>query len=88
MYSFVMNNNFRTNMPPAQLGDILFRYSVTSHKGNWIEGRPRDFGWAVKNPLIAVPVGPKEQGEPSGISQFLPGRQIQCHSSDNEKGRG
>ena len=48
MYSFVMNSNFRTNMPPAQLGDILFRYSVTSHKGNWIEGRPRDFGWACR----------------------------------------
>ena len=54
MYSFVINNNFRTNMPHAQLGDILFRYSATSHKGDWIEGRPRDFGWAVCNPLIPV----------------------------------
>ena len=62
MYSFVMYNNFRTNMAPTQLGDVLFRYSVTSHKGNWIEGRPRDFGWAVKNPLVAVPVSPKSRG--------------------------
>ena len=54
MYSFVINNNFSTNMPHAQLGDILFRYSATSHKGDWIEGRPRDFGWAVCNPLIPV----------------------------------
>jgi alpha-mannosidase len=63
MYSFVMNNNFRTNMPPTQLGDILFRYSVTSHKGNWLEGCPRDFGWAVKNPLIPVPVISKNNGK-------------------------
>jgi hypothetical protein len=62
MYSFVMNNNFRTNMQPVQLGDILFRYSVNSHKGNWIEGRPRDFGWAVKNPLIGVVVKRKSNG--------------------------
>ena len=62
MYSFVMNNNFRTNMPPTQLGDILFRYSVTSHKGDWIEGRPRDFGWAVKNPLIPVVTDGKSKG--------------------------
>jgi hypothetical protein len=62
MYSFVMNNNFRTNMPPTQLGDILFRYSVTSHRGDWIEGRPRDFGWAVKNPLIPVAVEGKSGG--------------------------
>ena len=54
MYSFVINSNFRTNMPSVQLGDILFRYSVTSHKGDWIEGCPRDFGWAVSNPLIPI----------------------------------
>ena len=56
MYSYVINSNFRTNFQTTQLGDILFRYSITSHKGNWIEGRPRDFGWAVKNPLVSVPV--------------------------------
>jgi alpha-mannosidase len=62
MYSFVMNNNFRTNMPPAQLGDILFRYSVSSHKGSWLEGRPRDFGWGIKNPFVAV----LAEGKPKG----------------------
>ena len=43
-------------MPPVQLGDILFRYSITSHQGNWIEGRPRDFGWAAGNPLVPVQI--------------------------------
>ena len=63
MYSFVINSNFRTNMPPAQLGDILLRYSVTSHKGDWIEGRPRYLGWSAGNPLIPVPVDGKSKGD-------------------------
>lgn len=69
MYSFVINSNFRTNMPPAQLGDILFRYSITSHKGNWLEGRPRDFGWATGNPLIPMPINGKSNGNlPKSLS--------------------
>jgi alpha-mannosidase len=69
MYSFVMDNNFRTNMQPVQLGDVLFRYSVTSHKGDWIEGTPRDFGWAVKNPFIPVVVNGKSKGKlPESLS--------------------
>jgi hypothetical protein len=69
MYSFVMNSNFRTNMPPAQLGDILFRYSVTTHKGGWVEGRPGDFGWSVKNPLTPVVLDEKGKGDlPESLS--------------------
>jgi alpha-mannosidase len=69
MYSFVMDNNFRTNMQPVQLGDVLFRYSVTSHKGDWIDGRPRDFGWAVKNPLFPVVVNKRSNGKlPESLS--------------------
>lgn len=56
MYSYVINSNFRTNFQTTQLGDMLFHYSIVSHKGNWIEGRPRDFGSAAGNPLLAVPV--------------------------------
>ena len=69
MYSFVINNNYRTNMPPVQLGDILFRYSITSHPGNWIDGRSRDFGWAVQNPLIAVhQIGQSKGNLPASFS--------------------
>jgi hypothetical protein len=70
MYSYVINSNFRTNFQTTQLGDILFRYSITSHKGNWIEGRPRDFGWAAGNPLIAVPVNGKSKGNLPEILSF------------------
>jgi alpha-mannosidase len=69
MYSYVINSNFRTNFQTTQLGDILFRYSITSHKGSWIEGRPRDFGWAAGNPLVPVPVDGKSKGNlPESLS--------------------
>jgi len=62
MYSFAIDSNFRTNFQATQLGDILFRYSITTHKGDWINGRPRDFGWAIGNPLIPVPVDDRRKG--------------------------
>jgi alpha-mannosidase len=62
MYSFAIDSNFRTNFQATQLGDILFRYSITAHKGDWINGRPRDFGWAIGNPLIPVPVDDRRKG--------------------------
>ena len=65
----MINSNFRTNFRTTQSGDILFRYSITSHKGNWIDGRPRDFGWAAGNPLIPVPVDGKSDGDlPESLS--------------------
>jgi alpha-mannosidase len=54
IYAYVLENNFRTNFSPAQNGEMLFRYSLTSHKGDWKTGEARDFGWAATNPLIPV----------------------------------
>jgi len=62
MYSFVMNSNYRTNFETVQQADMLFRYSITTHKGGWKEARPRDFGWAIGNPLIAVTRGRAQRG--------------------------
>ncbi|MCK4591035.1 MAG: hypothetical protein KAT86_04720, partial [Candidatus Latescibacteria bacterium] len=62
MYSYVIDNNFRTNFQPVQQGDMLFRYAITTHKGDWKEGRPRDFGWAIGNPLIPVCIEGKKEG--------------------------
>jgi alpha-mannosidase len=60
MYAFVMDSNFRTNFQPVQQGDMLFRYSIATHQGDWKQGNVRDFGWAVCNPLIPVVVdGPR-----------------------------
>lgn len=52
LYSFVLLNNYRTNFTPFQVGDLLFRYSITSHAGGWKEGRARDFGYGASMPLI------------------------------------
>jgi len=61
IYSFVMDGNFRTNFQPVQQGDMLFRYSVATHKGEWKDGR-RNFGWAAGNPLIPAVVEGKRDG--------------------------
>ena len=70
MYAFVLDSNFRTNFPPLQQADLLFRYSLTTHKGNWTDGRPRDFGWGVANPLIAVSVEGKQEGPLATAASF------------------
>lgn len=62
MYAFVLDSNFRTNFPPLEQADLLFRYAITAHQGDWRAGRVRDFGWAVGNPLVAVSVGGKKRG--------------------------
>ena len=62
MYSYVMNNNFRTNFENVQVTDTLFCYSLTTHKGDWREGQARDFGWAFQNPLIPVCTNGKKEG--------------------------
>ena len=33
IYSYIMNNNFRTNFQPVQVTDALFRYVITTHDG-------------------------------------------------------
>ncbi|MBL7152107.1 MAG: hypothetical protein ISS79_00195 [Phycisphaerae bacterium] len=70
MYCFVMDSNFRTNFQPVQQGDMLFRYSVTSHKGGWKEGRARDFGWSFGNPLMPVVLSGKRSGGLESKSSF------------------
>jgi len=62
MYSYVMNNNFRTNFQNVQVTDALFRYSLTTHEGNWKQGRAHDFGWTISNPLISVCMNGKKEG--------------------------
>ena len=62
MYSFVLDSNFRTNFQPVQQADMLFRYSITTHEKGWKEGRCRDFGWALCNPLIPVQINGKKGG--------------------------
>jgi hypothetical protein len=62
IFAYVLDSNFRTNFSSAQQGDLLFRYSITTHKEDWKSGRSSDFGWAIGNPLIPVIVNNKTEG--------------------------
>lgn len=91
IYAFVMDSNFRTNFQPVQQGDILFRYSLTSHKGDWTKGGCRDFGWSFANPLIAVQVEGKKDGriEPTeGFCSVEPANVFLMTVKQAEDGRG
>lgn len=59
LYSFVLLNNYRTNFSPTQCGDLLFRYSITSHTGDWRKGRASSFGYSVSMPLVHAAVDGK-----------------------------
>ena len=54
IYSYVMSNNFHTNFQPVQVGDLLFRYSITSSSGDRGIHEARKFGWEFHNPPIPV----------------------------------
>ena len=62
MYAFVMSSNFRTNFQPVQQSEILFRYSLTTHEGDWRDGGCARFGWGVTNPFIVDSVHGKRSG--------------------------
>lgn len=62
MYAFVLDSNFRTNFQPVQQGDMLFRFSITSRQAGWKQGRCRDFGWSICNPLIPVRIQGRRNG--------------------------
>ena len=70
VYSYVMNNNFQTNFQPTHVSDTLFRYSITSHKGNWQEGRSGNFGWAASNPLTPIFMEGEKDGTLAGTQSF------------------
>lgn len=71
IYAYVMDSNFRINFSPAQQGDLLFRFSITSHKGDWKPGLARDFGWSYSNPLLAVMYTGKSEGTLPNMYSFL-----------------
>jgi hypothetical protein len=62
IYSYAMVNNFRTNFQPVQVGDVLFRYALTSYSvGARSRAPARNFGWEVATPLSPVyTIGPQE----------------------------
>lgn len=62
LYSYIMNNNFRTNFRNTQVSDLLFHYSMSTHKGHWRAAGVQQFGWSFSNPLIPVVVKGRQNG--------------------------
>lgn len=93
VYSYVLNNNYKTNFHPSQNGDLLFRYSLTSHGGGWDQNRQavRRFGWEVHHPSEPNwAKGPKE-GTLPGVSSFVevePSSVVLLALKQAEDGRG
>jgi len=54
LYAYVMNNYWYTNYKPAQGGEHLFRFSITS-RARADNTASAQFGWAAANPLLALP---------------------------------
>ncbi len=70
IYSYAMASNFRTNFQPVQVGDVLFRYSLTTHVGDWRQGRAGDFGRGVATPLIPVYLRGPQAGPLADAASF------------------
>lgn len=63
IYSYIFNNNFRTNFSPVETFESLFRYSITSFRNNNCDLKARNFGWEFLNPLIPVCIKGKKEGK-------------------------
>jgi len=70
LYSFIMNNNARTNFQNVQVSDALFRYAFTSRRGGRKSTRAHQFGWAASTPLDVVFAKGPQHGTFSGGTSF------------------
>ncbi|MCY3024180.1 MAG: glycosyl hydrolase-related protein, partial [Planctomycetota bacterium] len=55
LYAYVMNNYWHTNYKAGQDGDFTFRFAIASRPKS-DNAASAQFGWAVSNPLLAVPI--------------------------------
>jgi hypothetical protein len=72
LYSYLMHNHWIVDVPIAQSGDYLFRYSVLTHGAEWTYNDAHHFGWSFMSPLRAYAVEAAQQGEwPEGARSFI-----------------
>jgi hypothetical protein len=63
LYSLLMYNHWVVDVPIAQQGDYLFRYSVLTHGADWTYNDAHQFGWSFRSPLLVQVV----EGTQSGL---------------------
>jgi len=76
MFLYPMNNWFGTNIQVDQRGKTRMTWSISSHQGNWIEGRSYQRGEEISHPLYASKLGK------SNISGRLPSDQFSFLQTD------
>ncbi len=54
VFLYLANNLFFTNMRQSQHNEINFRWSLSSHSGNWHEGKAYKTGWINTHDLLPV----------------------------------
>jgi hypothetical protein len=63
LYSFLMHNHWVVDVPIAQGGDYLFRYSLMTHGSDWTYNDAHHFGWSHLSPLRVFTVEGAQAGK-------------------------
>jgi hypothetical protein len=63
LYSFLMHNHWVVDVPIAQGGDYLFRYSLMTHGSDWTYNDAHHFGWGNLSPLRVYAVEAAQEGK-------------------------
>ena len=63
LYSFLMHNHWVVDVPIAQGGDYLFRYSLMTHGSDWTYNDAHHFGWGDLSPLRVYVVEAAQEGK-------------------------
>jgi len=62
IFSYVMNNYWKTNYKASQGGRFTFRYNLTSHRGGVDNVKATRFGWSCSHPPLHHFVIPDNKG--------------------------
>jgi hypothetical protein len=72
LYSLLMYNHWVVDVPIAQQGDYLFRYSVLTHGPDWTYKDAHHFGWSFRSPLLVQAIeGPQTGAWRESSRSFL-----------------
>jgi hypothetical protein len=63
LYSFLMHNHWVVDVPIAQGGDYVFRYSLATHGSDWTYNDAHHFGWSALSPLRVHAVEGAQEGK-------------------------
>jgi alpha-mannosidase len=70
IYSNILNNNFGTNFPVTQTGDVFFSYVITTCAGDVPDYEAAAFGWEAVCPLRTIYTDGKAGGSLPASASF------------------